>query len=834
MTGSVAQRKWVGRPIRRLEDHRFLLATGANYIDDLHFANMAHAAILRSPHAHARIRGLDCSRALAQSDVLTVVTGEEADSLCSPLPNLGPKPELHPWRCLAVDKVRHVGEGVAVVAAETPYGAADGCDLIDADYEILIPVIDPEAALRDSSVLVHESLGSNIAYERSFQFGDVERDFASADVVVEDELRWNRSGAQPIETAGAVAVYDQASNFLTIHCNCISVAHMAFALAAALKHPSNKLDIRPLAVGGSFGAKGWAPKVPVIAGMLARKLGRPVKLVETRTDHMMNGDQHASDRIYRVQLALMRDGSLRSMKIKTIDDFGAYLQFGVTTHSNGLAQVVGPYQIASVGYDLTAVFTNKCQQGACRGLGSEVGTWVLERMLDLAASKLNLDPIELRRKNFIGPEQFPYVTPTGNLYDSGDYAAVLEKALALSDYPKLRDQQQQQHKAGRLIGIGLATGQLRSVNSASEGWALLDDSTSRPTSLPESVAIAVDPTGAVTATLFCNALWGNSPETVVAQLLADEFGLEPQQITITYAGSNGALPSSGPGSSRFTAMVAGAVVGASAAIKKKAILIGAELLEADPHDTEWDADGIRVKGAPDRRVSLKDVAEAAHLYKHLLPAGITSGLESSYVYDHPYTTLPNEDRSNLGVFMPCVGHACHIPVVEVDPETGAVRILEYFAVHDCGTIVNPLTLRGQIIGGIAHGIGTALYEQYVYTQDGQLATSTLLDYLMPTVGEVPNVQVGHHETPSPFTVHGIKGGGEGGRIVAPAAIAAAIDDALKPLHARITAIPMTPEVVLAAIRAAQWKLTTADDSGDEQAGLTTAVPEQVEGLISNG
>ncbi|MBN9102389.1 MAG: xanthine dehydrogenase family protein [Pseudonocardia sp.] len=793
-------RKWVGQSIRRVEDPKFLRGRGG-YIGDMTVPGMLHAAVLRSPHAHARITGIDAAEALAAPGVHAVITGAQAAQLCDPLPDFGPDPAKHTWRCLAVDKVRYVGEGVAVVVADSRYLAEDALALIDVEYEPLPAVVDPERALADGAPLVHDDLGSNCAYERTFDFGDVERDFAEADVIVTDRLRWHRSGGQPLETVGALADFDHATGELTVHTNSLSFTSYLFMVAGTMKIPANKLDIRPVPAGGSFGSKLFATKPAVIAGMCSREVGHPVQYLEDRVDNISNCDHHGSDRVYDVRLAMMRDGTIRGIDIDTVEDYGAYIQFGVGHHGNALAQVVGPYAMTSVRYRVRAAMTNKNQQGAYRGFGSEVNNWMLEQMVDKAARELDLDPVAIRRQNFI--REFPHFIPTGNVYDSGDYDGVLDKALELSDYKHWRAEQAKAREEGRCIGIGLITAQERSVFSATEFWFWFDEPGAPVTSMPESVTLKVDATGGITATLYSCAFWGNSPETMVAQLVAEEFDCDPHDVAIVYQGSKNGLPATGPGGSRTTVMLAGAVEGATAKIKAKALRAAAHLLEADPDDMEWVDGGFQVKGVPEQRKSLADIAVMLHLFKHSFPEDMESGLEDSKVFDHPYTTMPSADRKDLGVFYPFMGHACHVPVVEVDLETGSVSFLAYAAVHDCGTLVNPRSLAGHIVGGTAQGIGTALYEEFVYDDDGQLLTSSYLDYLIPSAMEVPELKIGHHETPSPYTLHGIKGGGEGGRMMAPAAINVAVNDALAHLGARVTELPITPDRLRAAIRAAK-------------------------------
>jgi carbon-monoxide dehydrogenase large subunit len=796
------ERKWVGKSIRRLEDPKFLRGRG-NYIDDLRVEGMLHAALVRSPHAHAKIVSVDVEEARRLPGVIAVITGAEALELADPLPDFGPAPDKHTWRLLAAEKVRYVGEAVAAVVATSRYVAEDATDLVQVEYDQLPAVVDPEEALKPDAPLIHEPLESNIAYERVFTFGDVDRDFAEADLVVADRLRWNRSGGQPLETVGAVASFDHGTGMMSIHTNSLSFTSYLFMLANTLKVADNRLDVVPHPAGGSFGSKLWAVKVGAIAGMLSKATGSPVKYVEDRIDNMSNCDHHGSDRIYDVELAVTKDGLMKSIRIKTIDDYGAYMQFGVGHHGNALAQVTGPYRIGSVQYDLKAVVTNKCQQGAYRGFGSEVNNWMLERMVDLAARRLDMDPAEIRRKNFIAPGQFPYFIPTGNVYDSGDYEQVLDKALGLAEYAHWRAEQERLRHEGRYLGIGMATCQERSVFSATEFWFWFDEPAAPVTSMPESVTVRVGPTGDITATLYSCAFWGNSPETMVAQLIGEEFDVEPHSVSVIYAGSRNGLPATGPGGSRLTVMLAGAVEGASVRIKDKARLVAEHMLEASAEDLEWVDGGIQVKGSPGSRLSLAEIAIQTHLFKHQLPDEIESGLEASKVYDHPYTTMPSDDRKNLGVFYPIMGHACHIPIVEVDPETGHVQVIKYIAVHDCGTLVNPRSLSGHITGGTVQGIGTALFEQYVYDEEGNFVTQSYMDYLIPTAMEAPEFVIGHVETPSPWTVHGIKGGGEGGRMMAPAAIASAVEDALSPLGVRVRELPATPERIVALIEAAE-------------------------------
>ena len=426
-----AGRRWLGKSVNRVEDPRFLRGEG-RYIDDISLPGMAHAAIARSPHAHARIVRVDTSKAERLPGVIRVVTGADVAERAAPLPSFGAGPIIQ--HMIAIEKVRHYGEAVAAVIAEDRYVAEDACDLIEVEYEPFPVVLDPFEAQAADAPLVHEKLGTNVAYERTFTFGDVDEAFERAPRKVQAKLRWPRSTGMPMDMNGAIAAYDPGTGVLTIYANSMNFTYFHWLIAGSLKIPASKLKVVPVAAGGSFGSKFFMHKVPTFAGFLAMVAGRPVKYVEDRITHIVNNDHCGSDRWYDAELAFEDDGTFRALRIDCVDDYGAYLQFGTGTHGNGLSQIVGPYRIEHVQYALHAVLTNKNQQGAYRGFGAEVSNWMLERLVDLAARDLGLDRVEIRRRNLITPDQFPYRTPTGNIYDSGNYQGVLEKVLEAVDY----------------------------------------------------------------------------------------------------------------------------------------------------------------------------------------------------------------------------------------------------------------------------------------------------------------------------------------------------------------------------------------------------------------
>jgi CO/xanthine dehydrogenase Mo-binding subunit len=801
--GPRADLKWIGQNMKRVEDPRLLTGKG-KYVDDVVVPGMAHAALLRSPFAHARIKSIDVSKAQALPGVIVVVTGKEFAETTGPTATFSSPPVVQ--HAIAIDRVRHVGETVAAVVAESRYIAEDALDLIEVDYEELPVAADvEEAALMSGDGVLHPYRGdTNIAMDKTYTFGPVNDDFAQADLVIKRRLRWNRSGPQPLETVGAVADYDSGTGKFTIHCNTSMYNYVGWLCAAALGVPSTHLNIVPTLAGGSFGSKLFLHKVIVLTGGLSRLAGRPVKFIEDRIDNMTNADGHGCDRIYDAELALKSDGTMLSLRYKVFDDYGAYLQFGYGTHGNAFSQVTGPYRINSVEARIVAVLTNKCQQGAYRGFGSEVANFVIERMADAAAKELGMDPIALRRHNLIQPDEFPYVIPTGNVYDIGNYQAVLEEALRMFDLDGWRAKQAEARKNGRHLGIGLVTCQERSVFSATEFWSLnpVEAPGFTMTSSPEALSMRIDPTGKVFIRLN-SPFWGNSPETVVTQIAAEALTLQPSDISIGYADTDAGFNGTGPGGSRYTVMVAGATVKAAKTLKGRLFHFAAHMLKCSEKELELRDGMIGVVGMAAQQKSIAEVASAANYFRLDFPEdeSYDTGLETTAVYDHPLNTLPDPDRKHLGIFYPIMGHMAHAIALEVDPATGKVAILDYVAVHDCGTVVNPMTLSGHVRGGTAQGIGSALYEHFNYDENGQLLTASFADYHMPSSHEVPpEIRVGHIETPSPYTEYGIKGGGEGGRMAAPAVIVQAIEDALKPYGVEIFEIPLTPNRLRQIVR----------------------------------
>ncbi|MDD9910370.1 MAG: xanthine dehydrogenase family protein molybdopterin-binding subunit [Ahrensia sp.] len=797
---------WIGQSMKRVEDPRILSGKGG-YIDDVKVPGMAHAAMVSSPHAHARIVSIDTSKAEELPGVIGVYTGEDVATVVDPCPSFASPPVTQ--HAMAIDKVRHVGEVVAAVVAEDRYIAEDAAALIEVEWDVLPAMVDIEASLEamGDGVLHPDDRESNKALDESFEFGPVSEDFDAADRIIKRRLRWNRSSAQAIETCGVISQWDAFKGGYTIHANTNFYNFIPFVIGGSLRVSPGEMRIIPVLTGGSFGSKVFIHKIIIMTSALSRLSGVPVKYIEDRLEHFTNSDSHGSDRLYDAELAINDDGTFKSLRFTVLDDYGAYLQFGVGTHGNAMAQVTGPYQIGSFGMRVIAVLTNKTQQGPYRGFGSEVTNWVMERMADAAAEELGRDPLELREQNMIQPDQFPYMIPTGNIYDSGNFQKVLGEAKSLFDLDAWRKKAADMRAEGRCVGIGVATCMERSVYGPTEWWSLNNKETPgfTLTSTPEGISARIDPSGKLFVTLH-SPMVGNSPETVVTQILAERLTVAPEDVVINYSDSQSGFNGVGPQGSRFTAMVAGACVSAAIKLEERLKRFGAHMLQRRPEDMELRDGKVAVKGLKDQETSFADIALNSSFFRLSFPDGeeFDSGLETTAVYDHPLSTDPHEDREHLGIFYPIVGHICHIVAVEVDPGTGKVEMLDYAAVHDNGTIVNPRTLAGQVWGGTANGIGTTLSEQFNYDESGQFVNPNFAEFAMPTANEMPrNFKLGHVETPSPYTEYGIKGGGEGGRLGAPSALTSAVEDALQNYGVKISALPITPPVLRGLIREAE-------------------------------
>jgi carbon-monoxide dehydrogenase large subunit len=757
--------------VRRVEDHRLVGGHG-RYVADLTLPGMVQAAFVRSPHAHARILRVDGAAA--------GVTWVAGDELRSHARALRAESRMTGYRAtdfppLAVGTARYVGEAVAAVVAESRYAAEDALERVDVVYEPLPAVADARAAMAEGGPRVHPEAGTNVLLTRAFSRGDVAEAFRGAVAVVEDRFRFRRHAGVALENRACLADYDAGTGLLTLWSSTQVPGMLRDALAGLLSLPAHRVRVVAPDVGGGFGVKSVLYPEDVTVCALARLLGRPVKWIGDRREDLLASTQ-AWDEEIEAALAVGADGTIRGLRARAVADVGAYSIFPWTA-SIEVIQVIsflpGPYRVSSYHGEAWGVATNKAPMGPYRGVGRPVSTFVTEALLDRAARRLGIDPVEMRLRNFIRPEDFPYRSPSGIVWDGGSFAETLTRARDALDYDALRHAQRQARTTGRRLGIGIsAYVELTGVGSAIPASPGADIATGT-----EGATIRIDASGTVTA-MFGLACHGQGHETTLAQVVSDELGARLEDVRVLHGDTAVGPIGTGTYASRSAVIGGGAAILASRALRDKVLRIAAHRLEAAPEDLELAESRVWVRGAAERGASLREIARLAYAGARRLPPGMEPGLETTRFYDPFHGTASN---------------ATHIAVVEVDVETCSVAVRRYVVVEDCGRIINPLIVEGQTVGGVAQGIGAALLEEVVYAADGQLLTASLMDYLVPTATTVPAIEVWHLERPSPTTLGGFKGVGEGGTIGAPAAIANAVADALVDLGLDITELPITPE-----------------------------------------
>ena len=779
---NVAPARVFGSGIRRREDPRLLTGT-ARYTADFTLPGMAHAAILRSPHAHARIRGIDTSRAKTAPGVVAVFTGADTEGAlqCIPcawlLPNAGLN--VAPYRAMAPDVVRYVGDAVAVVVAESDYQAYDALELIDVEYDPLPPVVDPEQAAASGAPQLHAEASGNLAFHWTVEGGDIDAAFKSPDVVVRDRIIQQRLIPTAMETRGAVAQFTPATGELTLW-NTTQNPHITrFIMAAVTGVPEDRLRIVAPEVGGGFGSKIAQIQGDFISAFCTMKLGRPVKWIETRSENYQS-TTHGRDHVQDVELAATKDGRILGLRATVWAGMGAYLSVaapGIPTILHGL-MLSGPYTVPAVKEDVYGVYTNTTPVDAYRGAGRPEATFMIERMLDKLARTLEMDPVELRRRNLIPPFDNGHDVVTGLKYDSGNYQAALDKALAHAGYETLRADQAAARAKGRYLGIGVVT----YVEICGLGPSQVAGAIGFQGGLWESAIVRFHPSGKVNVFIGASP-HGQGEETTFAQVVADELGVAVTDVKIVHGDTDNTPMGWGTYGSRTTAVGGAALAVATRKIKEKAKLLASHLLEAAVEDMDY-ADGkFFVKGSPDSFKTIQDIALMANVAWNL-PQGMEAGLEASSFYDPPNFTYP---------------FGAHIAVVEVEPETGHVRLQRYVAVDDCGPQINPVIVEGQVHGGVVQGIGQALWEEAVYDENGQLLTGSLADYAIPRADMLPEIEVLSTVTPSPHHPLGVKGIGEAGTIASTAAVYNAVMDALQPFGVDSLRMPLTPERVWRAV-----------------------------------
>ena len=775
--------KYIGQNRRTKEDKRFVLGAG-KYVADIAAHEGLHVAVVRSPHPCARILAIRTDKARAMPGVHYVLTGDELAQETNPLQQYLDTPNVR-WFSLAVERTRYAGEWVAAVVADSRYLAEDAAELVEVDYEPLPFVIDPEDALSDQSSNVHPLHGSNVIYRRKFVWGEVDRDFAEAANTLAFRTRWHRSATVPIETFGALAQWDPADDILDVWAS-IQMPQYVEQIAAAMRIVQNNVRVHyDVDVGGSYGVKRGI-KHTVMVCYLAKKLGRPVRFIEDRLDNMSGGDMHGPDRSFDVKVAFDKAGVIRSMRYRVLDDAGAYPGRSPLQLGKPIGAIVGAYHINSVEYEAISVTTNKTGQVAVRGFGQSPTNVAIETAIDRVAAYLKLDRLEVRRRNFIRPEQFPYLIPSGTTYDSGSYATVLDKALDLAGYGELVKKRDALRASGLAAGIGIATClEPSGGNSAFEG--LLNPANESTTFL-ESVMVKVDRNGTVTV-IINTTTSGQGHETLVSLIVGEELGRDPDKIRVVHSDSLNGLWTHSPVGSRMAIMMGGAAAGAAKKLKHDLLRIAAHNLGVAEDGLVYDSGNISVAQDPSKKLSWDQLVIIAHRQYQKMPAGMEPALQSTFVMEVPSGgNLPTPD-GRIQMY-PCHSFQAHVVLVKIDVGTGKPEILDYAIAHDCGQVINPKIVNGMIYGGAAHGIGAAFYERFAYDSSGQLLSQTFMDYLLPSVHEVPIIKLAEHCTPSPLTSHGQKGVGEGGYLGAPAAMACAVNDALAPYGKTLDTLPM--------------------------------------------
>ncbi|MFQ5890389.1 MAG: xanthine dehydrogenase family protein molybdopterin-binding subunit [Gemmatimonadota bacterium] len=769
--------KLIGRPVRRKEDPRLL--TGASvYTDDVTLPGTAFCSIVRSPHAHARIARIDTSPAARESGVLAVATGADLEGRIAGLPVSHSIENLKepPHRALATDKVRYVGDAVAAVVAESPFAARDAAELVEVEYEELDAVVDLENAIADGSPLVHEELGTNVAFEFPLEAGDFDAALGSAPVRIEQRIYNQRQVPVAIEPRSVIADFHRGHGKLTVW-STTQIPHLLrMLLALVLDLPEHRVRVIAPEVGGGFGCKLNFYAEEALIAHLARALGRPVKWTETRSENFL-ATTHGRDQLADVTIAADREGRLLGLEARLLQDLGAYHQLLTpVVPTLTVLMLPGCYRLENISVNLKGVFTNKTPTDAYRGAGRPEATFIIERVMDLIAAETGFDPAEVRRRNFIPADSFPATTCTGLAYDSGNYEASLAKLLEMAKYEELRREQVERRERGELMGIGLSTyvevcGMGPSAAMSAGGW--------------EACTLEVRRTGRVVVKTGISP-HGQGEETTFAQIAADGLGVALEDVEVAHGDTDNVPEGIGTFGSRGQAVGGAALSLALETVRKKARAIAGHLLEADPEDVVYEGDRLHIKGVPDRGVSFMEVVNAAYLAREL-PPGMEPGLAATHFFEPSNFTYP---------------FGAHLCVIDIDRETGEPAIRRYIAVDDCGNVINPMIVDGQLHGGIAQAAAQALYEEAVYDESGQLLTGSLMDYAVPRAAHLPSFELHRLATPTPVNPLGAKGTGEAGTIAGTPCIINAVVDALSPFGIRHLDMPARAEKIWRVIRSA--------------------------------
>ncbi len=765
--------RYVGQRVKRTEDPRLIKGL-AHYVDDIRLPDTLHVAFVRSVYAHARITSIDTSVALKAPGVVAVYTGKDVTKI-GPVPCASALPGLKvpDYRVLAQDKVYFVGHPIAAVVARDAYTARDALDLVTVDYDDLPAVVDVEAAAKGGPV-IYETFGDNIAYKLTAGEGDIDSALAASDHVLKQRIVHQRLAPIAMEGRGVLARYFPGEEELTVWSSTQIPHLLRTQLALMIGIPENKLRVITPEVGGGFGSKLNVYAEEALLGWISMQLAKPVKWIEGRRENIQS-TIHGRGQVGYVEIGCKNDGTITGLRYDVFADLGAYLQL-LTPAIPTLTGLMlsGSYKIPAIQINVTACFTNKMSTDAYRGAGRPEATYVVERAMDLVAAKLGIDPAEVRRKNFPAADEFPFHTATGLDYDSGNYEAALDKAQAIIGYAGLREEQKKARDEGRLLGIGIST---------YVEICALGPSQAMPAGGWESATVRIEPTGKVTV-LTGASPHGQGQETSFAQIAADELGVGLNDVTVIHGDTGIVQYGIGTFGSRATAVGGTAMFIAIQKLKEKANKIAAHILKADAASLTF-ANGRYSEGTSS--LTIQEVALAAHIAREI-PPDTEPGLSATYFFEPKNFTFP---------------FGTHIVVVEIDKETGDIKFLRYVAVDDCGKVINPMLVDGQLHGGIVQSMGQALFEEIVYDDQGQLVTGSLMDYALPRASHIPWLELDRTETPSPVNPLGVKGVGEAGTIGATPAIVGAIVDALSPFGVKHLDMPVKPEAVWKIINGAR-------------------------------
>lgn len=775
-----------GSSVKRREDPRLITGKG-NFTDDIVLPGTLHVCFIRSPHAHARIRVIDTEAALSHPDVVAVYTGADlAEGGVQPIPTawLIPELKLGERRAIALDRVRYMGEAVAMVVAADPFVARDAAELVEVDYEPLPAVVEGEAAMREGAPQLYDDAPNNVAFEWGIgEAESTEEAFRNAAVVVRQRMVNNRLVPQAIEPRACLANYTPSTDELTLWVTSQNPhVHRLIIGAFVLGIPEHRFRVVSPDVGGGFGSKIHIYGEEVAVTWASKKLGRPVKWTAQRSESFLT-DSHGRDHVTDAEMAFDEDGRALGLRVRSVANLGANLSlFGVVTPTYLYGPVAsGSYRIPTIRVEVTGVFTNTTPVDALRGAGRPEACYVIERLMDLGARKFGEDPAEFRRKNFVPADAFPYQTPVAVAYDSGNYEPALDRALELAEYRALREEQERLRRQGRYLGIGFSC----YIEACGLAPSRLVGQLGAQAGLFESGQIRIHPTGKVSVFTGSHS-HGQGHETTFAQIVADELGVGIDDVVIEH-GDTAQIPyGMGTYGSRSAAVGGSALSIAAAKIRDKAKKIAAHLLEAAEEDIEIEGGRYFVRGSPDRVKTFGDIALTAYL-AHDLPDGMEPGLEATSFFDPDNFVFP---------------FGTHIAVVEVDPETGLVELHRYVSVDDVGNVINPMIVDGQLHGGIAHGVGQALWEEVAYDENGQLLSGSLMEYALPKADQLPFFEMERTVTPSPVNPLGVKGVGEAGTIASPPAVVNAVVDALAPFGVDHIDMPLTPARVWQAMHGA--------------------------------